>query len=93
LPEYRIFETRTFRKDLDRLGPAAARRIRSTLEARVYPILRRTPRAVPSAARLRDWEPPSWRIRVGNWRIFFEIDDADRIIFLTAAAHRKEAYR
>jgi len=93
LPEYRIFETTTFQKDLEGLGPAAARRIRSTLEGRVYPVLRITPRAVPSAARLRDWEPPTWRIRVGSWRIFFEIDDADRIVVLTAAAHRKDSYR
>jgi mRNA interferase RelE/StbE len=93
LPEYRIFETRTFQKNLEGLGPAAARRIRSALEARVYPILRMTPRAVPSAARLRDWEPPTWRIRVGSWRIFYEVDDAERIVFLTAAEHRKDAYR
>jgi mRNA interferase RelE/StbE len=93
LPEYRIFETRTLHKDPERLGPAAARRIRATLEGRVYPVLRLTPRAVPSAARLRDWEPSTWRIRVGSWRIFFEIDDGQRIVFLTAADHRKDAYR
>jgi mRNA interferase RelE/StbE len=93
LPEYRIFETRTFEKDLQHLGPTAARRIRSTLENRAYPILRETPRAVPSSARLRDWEPPTWRIRIGTWRIFFEIDDENRIVFLTAVDHRKDAYR
>ncbi|MGH9367896.1 MAG: type II toxin-antitoxin system RelE family toxin [Thermoanaerobaculia bacterium] len=93
MPDYRIFETRAFQKDLEGLGPAAARRIRATLDARVYPILRATPRSVPSGARLRDWEPPTWRIRVGSWRIFFEIDDAERIVFLTAADHRKDAYR
>jgi mRNA interferase RelE/StbE len=93
LPDYRIFETRTFQKDLESLGPAVARRLRSTLERRVYPILRVTPRAVPSAARLRDWEPPTWRIRLRSWRIFFEIDDQERVVFLTAADHRKDAYR
>jgi len=93
LPEDRIFETRIFQRDLEGPGPAVARRIRSVLEGRVYPILRLTPRAVPSAARLRDWEPPTWRIRVGSWRIFFEIDDMDRIVFLTAADQRKDAYR
>jgi mRNA interferase RelE/StbE len=93
LPEYRIFETRTFQKNLDSLGAAASRRIRSTLEDRLYPVLRRTPRATPSAARLREWDPPTWRIRIGTWRIFFEIDDAERIVFLTAADHRKDAYR
>jgi len=93
LSEYRLFETRTFQQDLDRLGAAAARRIRTTLEARVYSLLRATPRQVPSAARLRDWEHPTWRIRIGSWRVFYEIDDKKQVIFLTAADHRKNAYR
>ena len=47
----------------------------------------------PSAARLRDWNPPTWRIRIGSWRIFYEIDDEKAIVFITAADHRKAAYR
>jgi len=93
LSEYRLFETRSFQQDLDRLGAAAERRIRAALQGRVYPLLRATPRRVPSAARLRDWEPPTWRIRIGSWRVFYEIDDDKQIVFLTAADHRKDAYR
>jgi mRNA interferase RelE/StbE len=92
LSDYRLFETRTFQNDLDRLGAATARRIRLTLEERVYPLLRASPRQVPSAARLRDWEPPTWRIRIGSWRVFYEIDDEKQVVFLTAADHRKDAY-
>jgi mRNA interferase RelE/StbE len=92
LPDYRIFETVSYQRDLGRLGSSASRRIQTTLE-RVYPLLRSNLRQVPSAARLRDWEPPIWRIRIGSWRVFFEIDDEKRIVFLTAADHRKDAYR
>jgi mRNA interferase RelE/StbE len=91
--EYRLLETSGFQKDLEDLGAAGSRRIRATLSTRVYPVLRSTPRQVPLAARLRDWEPPTWRIRVGSWRIFYEIDEEKRIISLTAAEHRKDAYR
>jgi mRNA interferase RelE/StbE len=42
---------------------------------------------------LRDWDPPTWRLRIGTWRIFYEIDDEKQIVFLTAADHRKDAYR
>jgi mRNA interferase RelE/StbE len=90
--EYRLFETDNFRRDLDRLG-VASRRIRGVLESRVYPLLKASPRQVPGAARLRNWEPPTWRVRVGRWRVFYEIDDEQRIVFLTAADHRKDAYR
>jgi mRNA interferase RelE/StbE len=91
--EYRLLETSGFRKDLEDLGAPVSRRIRATLSTRVYPVLRATPRQVPSAAGLRDGEPPTWRIRVGSWRIFYEIDDEQRIVSLTAAEHRKDAYR
>lgn len=93
LSDYRLFETKTSELDRNRLGAAAARRIRATLEGRVYPLLRAGPRQVPSAARLRDWESPTWRIRIGSWRVFYEIDDEKQIVFLTAADHRKDAYR
>jgi len=93
LSEYRIFETATYQRDLDRLGTPVSRRIRDTLETRVYPLLRAHPRQIPSAARLRDWEPPTWRVRIGSWRVFYEINDERRIVFLTAADHRKDAYR
>ena len=42
---------------------------------------------------MRDWEPLTWRIRIGIWRVFYEIDDEKQIVFLTAADHRKDAYR
>ena len=93
MSEYRIFETTGFRRDLSRIGPEAAKRIRSTLIKRIYPILRAAPREVPSAARLKDWDPPTWRIRIGTWRLFLEIDDEKRVVVLTAADHRKDAYR
>jgi mRNA interferase RelE/StbE len=93
LSEYRLFETATFGRDLERLGPDVSRRLRATLGKRVYPVLRVTPRQAPGAARLRDWEPPTWRIRIGSWRIFYEISDEKRVVFLTAAVHRREAYR
>jgi len=93
LPDYRLFETATFRRDLERLGPEVSRRIRATLEKRVYPVLRVTPRQAPGAARLSDWEPPTWRIRIGSWRIFYEINDEKRVVSLAVAAYRGEAYR
>ena len=92
MSEYRIFETTGFQRDLSSLGPEAARRIQNTLARRVYPVLRAAPRELPSAARLKDWDP-TWRIRIGEWRLFFEIDDVKRVVFLTAADHRKDAYR
>ncbi|MBI2059570.1 MAG: type II toxin-antitoxin system RelE/ParE family toxin [Nitrospirae bacterium] len=34
-----------------------------------------------------------WRIRVGDYRIVYAIDDAARLVVLTRVRHRKEVYR
>ena len=33
-----------------------------------------------------------WRIRVGDWRILYIIDDGVKLISVTRIAHRREAY-
>ena len=35
----------------------------------------------------------TWRVRVGDYRIVYEINDDKRIIFVTIIAHRREVYR
>ena len=34
-----------------------------------------------------------WRIRVGDYRILYEIDDSQKIVNIYRIAHRKEVYR
>ena len=90
---FRIFETQQFSRDLARLGPAAQKRIEVKLRDYVYPGLRENPYFGPNIKRLKNWEPATWRYRVGDWRFFYEIDDRQRLVFMIAADHRKEAYR
>ncbi len=92
-PPYRIFETRQFSKDLARLGAAVQKRIEAKLRDYVYPILRENPYFGPNIKRLKNWEPHTWRYRVGEWRFFYEVDDEEGIVFMIAADHRKQAYR
>jgi mRNA interferase RelE/StbE len=33
-----------------------------------------------------------WRVRVGDWRVVYIIDDAARLIRITRIAHRREVY-
>ena len=92
-PPYRIFETRQFSKDLARLGAAAQKRIEAKLRDYIYPLLRENPCFGPNIKRLKNWEPPTWRYRVAEWQFFYEVDDKERIVFMIAADHRKQAYR
>jgi mRNA interferase RelE/StbE len=33
-----------------------------------------------------------WRIRVGDWRVLYIIDDARKLVSITRIAHRREVY-
>jgi mRNA interferase RelE/StbE len=90
---FRIFETRSFLAGLASLGSAAQSRLETKLRDYVYPILRQAPHSGSNIKRLKNWDPPTWRYRVGDWRFFYEIDEKQRIVFMTAADHRKQAYR
>ena len=90
--DYRLFETRQFQKDLERLARAGERTVVARLERLVYPQLKRHPHFGPDIRKLRGFEPDTWRYRIGSWRFFYEIDEDERIVFLIAAAHRGSAY-
>ena len=90
---YRVFETRRFLTDLAGLGAVSQGRLEAKLRDYVYPILRFTPHSGSNIKRLKNWDPPAWRYRVGDWRFFYEIDEKQRIVFMITADHRKEAYR
>jgi mRNA interferase RelE/StbE len=33
-----------------------------------------------------------WRIRVGDWRVVYVVDDAAKVVSITRVAHRREVY-
>lgn len=35
----------------------------------------------------------AWRVKVGDYRIIYEIDDRKRVVVLVTVGHRKEVYR
>ena len=89
---YRIFETEQFKKDLEQISRPGLSKIAKKLRNFVYPQLRQHPHFGPNIKKLRDFQPETWRYRIGAWRFFYEIDDEERIIFMTAASHRSRAY-
>ena len=93
MARYRIFETATFQEDLARLSRSGLGRLTEKLRSQVYPLLRDEPHFGPNIKRLKNWEPPTWRCRIGAWRFFYEIDESDRVVSMTAADHRSDVYR
>lgn len=44
----------------------------------------------PSSRQLRGC--PGWRVRVGDYRIFYTIDDGKVLVVVVAVGHRREIY-
>jgi mRNA interferase RelE/StbE len=92
LNDFRIFSTEQFRKDLRAIVRSGEAQIVEKLTAVVYPQLRTHPHFGPHIRKLKNYEPQTWRYRIGSWRFFYEIDDGKRIVFMIAASHRGSAY-
>ena len=45
----------------------------------------------PGCKKLRGYKD-QWRIRVGDWRVLYIIDDASKCVNVTRIAHRREVY-
>ncbi|HEV8412824.1 MAG TPA: type II toxin-antitoxin system RelE/ParE family toxin [Bryobacteraceae bacterium] len=33
-----------------------------------------------------------WRVRIGDWRVLYIIDDVEKLVMITRIAHRREVY-
>ena len=92
LIEYRIFETEQFQGDLDAITHGGRTRVAEKLRQVVYAQLRKHPHFGPNIKKLKGYDPSTWRYRIGAWRFFYEIDDTQKVVFMTAASHRGSAY-
>jgi mRNA interferase RelE/StbE len=84
--EYEIRFARSARKGLQALDRSLAFRILARIEA-----LSMTPR--PSGCAKLEGSNNLWRIRVGDYRVIYEVDDRRRIVDVSAVRHRRDAYR
>lgn len=92
MANYRIFETGQYQKDLDVLSKTALPKIEIKLKNYVYPQLKEEPRFGLNIKRLKGYVPTTWRYRIGDWRFFYEIDEEEGIVLMTAIHHRGRAY-
>ena len=92
MSELRLFETEQFQKDLRRIARSGHKDTVAKLRRVVHPQLRAHPHYGPHIKRLKGYDPPTWRYRIGAWRFFYEISEDERTVFLLAAAHRGSAY-
>ena len=83
---YDIFLERRAEGDLKALSAEEFHRIIAAIQA-----LAGRPR--PSGCRKITGSKRDWRIRVGTYRVIYEIDDTARAIRIMRVRHRRDAYR
>jgi len=83
---YKIAFAKSARKELEKLPPQIAFRVLDRVEA-----LREDPR--PSGALKLKGDSNLWRIRIGNYRVIYSIDDRKAEIDVSIVRHRKDVYR
>ena len=92
LINFRVFETNQFLKDIEQDFSGQQERIKRKLDTYVYPQLRQNPYFGKNIKKLKGYDHETWRYRIGNYRFFYEIDNAQKIIYMIAADNRKGAY-
>jgi len=83
VPKYRVeLLDRKTRRQLDRIHEPDFSRIAGAILR-----LEDDPRP-PGCRKLRELE--GWRIRVGNWRIIYHVNDDERLVTIVAVRRRRE---
>lgn len=83
---YRVLLERAAEKDLARLS--------TQVHARVVEVIRGlavNPR--PAGCRKLSVGQNDWRVRVGDYRVIYEIADVIRVVRVNRVRHRREVYR
>ena len=86
MADYTITFARSARKELERLQPDLAGRILEKIET-----LAKSPR--PSGSIKLQGEKNLWRIRIGDYRVIYAIDDPGGIVDVSVVRHRRDVYR
>ncbi len=82
---YEVYLERAAEQDLKRLSAINFKRIIPRIQA-----LTENPR--PVGCRKISGSKNDWRIRVGDYRVIYEVEDEKKIVRVMRVKHRREAY-
>jgi mRNA interferase RelE/StbE len=86
MPGYKVTFARSARKELQTLPIDVAERVLEKIETLAL-------NARPAGSKKLSGAKDLWRLRVGDYRVVYKIDDNSRIIDIAIIRHRKAVYR
>jgi mRNA interferase RelE/StbE len=81
-PNYKIFETAQFIEDKETSLGSQKDRIVHKLLNYVYPQLRENPHFGKNIKKLVNYQPETWRYRIGDHRFFYSIDEKRKYVVM-----------
>jgi mRNA interferase RelE/StbE len=84
--QYRVQIKQSAAKELARVAPELGRNVLQSIER-----LSSIPR--PKQSRKLARSKSSYRLRVGDYRVLYQVDDKAKVVLVFAVRHRREAYR
>ncbi|MEW5691765.1 MAG: type II toxin-antitoxin system RelE/ParE family toxin [Candidatus Hydrogenedentota bacterium] len=91
MDSYEIFETNEYIKNIEKIE-CSGKKIKNKIVTYVYPQLRNNPYYGKNIKKLRDYKPDTWRYRIGGYRLFYEISEKERLVYMTVADTRSSSY-
>ena len=85
MPKYAVEIKPSAKRELEDLSDRLLARLMTKIEG-----LATDPRP-PGCKKLRGYKD-LWRVRIGEYRVVYTIDDEYNVVSVTSAAHRKEVY-
>lgn len=85
-PAYEVYLERRAEQDLKRLSASNFQRIITHIKA-----LAENPR--PAGCRKISGSKNDWRIRIGDYRVIYEVKDEEKAVRIMRVRHHREAYR
>ena len=92
MSNYRIFETNEFQKRIGKISKREKSFIEKKLREYIYPQLKEEPHYGNNIKKLVDYKPETRRYRIGKYRLFYTIDENEKIIYILSIDLRKDAY-
>ena len=90
---YNLFETDEFLKSIEKLQENDKSLIKNKLNSYVYPQLTSEPHFGTNIKKLKGVSTDTWPYRIGNYRIFYTIDENNSLVMLLVVENRAKAYR
>ena len=92
LAKYEVFIAEEYDKQLKNLPKNDRALIEKKRKEYIIPQLQSEPHFGSNIKKLKNYDPPTWRYRMGKYRIFYEIDDESKEVDILTIIQRKDAY-